>query len=240
MGQESLLSHDRLLANFQTKIHVWFTDKGLLKKAFCHKSYANENSGYEDNERLEFLGDSVLDITITSYLFKHFPHKSEGELTHIKNYLVSEESLAAVATTLNLGQYLLMGTGERKTGGQKKGAILADTMEAFFAAIYLDKGMKTAESFILAHLKPQIELILHNKHNQNFKSLLQELAQKRFQVVPSYTVLKESGPEHAKTFTVEVMVQDGLVARGEGNSKKSAEQVAAKYAFLLIMEDKPC
>jgi ribonuclease-3 len=242
MSKGNSLLHDHLLTIFQEKIHIQFNDKGLLYKAFCHKSFANENPTYKygDNQRLEFLGDSVLDITITSYLFTHFPLKNEGELTQIKNYLVSEESLASVAMDLNLGSYLLVGMGEKNTGGQKKMAVLADTLEALFAALYLDQGLTVAGVFILAQLQPQIDLILQNKHNKNFKSLLQELAQKEFQTVPSYTVLSEHGPEHAKIFSVEVMVNSVLLAKGEGNSKKSAEQAAAKQAFLLITEELKC
>lgn len=240
VSKKNLLPYELLLSDFQKKINKKFNNKGLLNKAFCHKSFANEHPNYTDNQRLEFLGDSVLDLTITAYLFTRFPQKDEGDLTHIKNYLVSEQSLAAVAHTLDLGRYLLMGTGERKTGGSQKAAVLADAMEALFAALYLDQGLAVAEEFIIALLKPQIDLVLSNKHNQNFKSLLQELSQQKFQALPVYTMLSEKGPEHAKIFTVEVTVEPHLVARGEGSNKKNAEQAAAKCAFLLITEDNPC
>jgi len=226
------------LQKFERKAGLRFRDFGLLNLAFCHRSYTNEHQDQnENNEKLEFLGDSILGLVVSDYLFNSLPEKVEGDLARIKSFVVSEESLSELALSLEVDQYLLMGKGEENSGGRLKKAILADTMEAIFGAYYLDNGYKEASRFILSLLIPQIDKVLENRHKRDFKTLLQEYCQKNFKAYPRYRLVKNSGPDHNKTFWIEVMVQDTAYGPGEGKNKKEAEQRAAAKAYLTLNPD---
>ncbi len=223
------------LAAFEETLGVKFQDPALLSLAFCHRSYVNEQKDQGDsNEKLEFLGDSVLGLVVCEYLYQVFPTCTEGGLAKVKSFVVSEESLAEIAFALGIGPLLLVGKGEESSGGRQKKAILADTMEAIFGAYYLDAGFDKARNLILALLIPQIEKVLVNKHKQDYKTLLQEFCQQRFGFPPEYKVVKEKGPDHSKEFWVEVLVQDQSYGPGHGKSKKEAAQEAAGIAYEAL------
>ncbi len=220
------------LAAFEKKASIRFRRYDLLNLAFCHRSYTNEVQGIdENNEKLEFLGDSVLGLVTADYLFNLLTDKVEGDLARIKSFVVSEDSLAEIANKLDVNQYLLIGKGEENSGGRNKKAILADAMEAIFGAYFLDAGFKETSRFILDLLIPQINKVLENKHKRDFKSLLQELSQKEFKSYPKYSVIKKSGPDHNKTFWVEVEVNGATYGPGKGKNKKEAERNAAQSAY---------
>ncbi len=223
------------LQSFEKKAGIRFRRHDLLNLAFCHRSYSNEHQGQDDNnEKLEFLGDSILGLVVSDYLFNTLTDKVEGDMARIKSFVVSEESLSELALPLDVDKYLLMGKGEENSGGRLKKAILADAMEAIFGAYYIDAGFKEASRFILTLLIPQIDKVLHNKHKRDFKTLLQEYCQKNFKTYPRYAVVKNTGPDHNKTFWVEVGVNDATYGPGKGKNKKEAEQMAAKEAFLRL------
>ncbi|MDC7240127.1 MAG: ribonuclease III [Spirochaetales bacterium] len=223
------------LQSFEKKAGIRFRRHDLLNLAFCHRSYSNEHQGVEDNnEKLEFLGDSILGLVVSDYLFNTLPDKVEGDMARIKSFVVSEESLSELALPLGVDKYLLMGKGEENSGGRLKKAILADAMEAIFGAYYIDAGFKEASRFILTLLVPQIDKVLHNKHKRDFKTLLQEYCQKNFKTYPRYTVVKNTGPDHNKTFWVEVSINDTAYGPGKGKNKKEAERMAAKEAYLRL------
>lgn len=223
------------LLSFEKEAGIRFRRHDLLNLAFCHRSYTNEHQEQDDNnEKLEFLGDSILGLVVSDYLFNSLPDKVEGDLARIKSFVVSEESLSELALTLGIDKYLLIGKGEENSGGRLKKAILADAMEAVFGAYYLDVGFKEAARFILTLLIPQINKVLENKHKRDFKTLLQEYCQKNFKNYPKYTVIKNSGPDHNKTFWIEVIVNDAAYGPGKGKNKKEAEQKAAEEAYLRL------
>lgn len=218
---------------FEKRVKLKFKNRQLLNQAFCHSSYVNENAnGLENNERLEFLGDSVLGAAICSYLFTSFPNLREGELARLKSFLVSEESLSQSALRLKLNELLLLGKGEEKNGGKLKKALLADCMEALFGACFLEFGYDKSARFVLAQLKEQINLAKDNKQDRDYKTLLQESCQKKWRETPIYKILSMRGPEHEKIFTAQVFIQGKLVGNGEGKNKKEAERAAAKDAYL--------
>ena len=226
------------LAAFEKKASIRFRRFDLLNLAFCHRSYTNEVQGVEENnEKLEFLGDSVLGLVTAEYLFNLLPQKAEGDLARIKSFVVSEESLAEIALELGVNQFLLIGKGEENSGGRKKKAILADAMEAIFGAYFLDAGFKETTRFILDLLIPQIEKVLENKHKRDYKSLLQEFSQKQYKSYPKYAVVKKSGPDHNRTFWVEVEVDGGTYGPGKGKNKKEAERSAAESAYKRLAEN---
>lgn len=202
------------------------TSLELLNTAFTHSSFANEfkNGSINDNERLEFLGDSVLSLVVSEYLYNNY-EGDEGDFSKIRSFAVSEDSLAEVAVGLHLDKYLLIGKGEELTGGRHKKAILADCMEAVFAAVFLDQGFEVARSFILKHLIPRIE---HS--HRDYKSLLQEFVQKRWKAVPAYNLVRTEGPEHNQVFWYTVCVHGKTYGPQSGHSKKEAEQNAAMLA----------
>ncbi|MDA3959007.1 ribonuclease III [Oceanispirochaeta sp.] len=233
----SLLRKKELLC-FEKKAGIRFRSHGLLNLAFSHRSYTNEHQEQiANNEKLEFLGDSILGLVVSDYLYNTLPEMVEGDLARIKSFVVSEESLAELALPLEVDQYLLMGKGEENSGGRLKKAILADAMEAIFAAYYLDSGFKETTRFILTLLVPQIEKVLNNKHKRDFKTLLQEYCQKTYKIYPRYTVIKNSGPDHNKTFWIEVNINDSIYGPGKGKNKKEAEQKAAEEAYLTLNPD---
>jgi len=216
-----------------------FKNKALLQRALTHRSYLNENPDYplEDNERLEFLGDAVLDFITGEYLYHRFPEMAEGRLTNLRSALVRTETLARFAVKLNLGDFLLLGRGEEDSGGRKRPAILCDAFEAFIGALYLDQGLEAARQFVYAVIDPALQEILASDHDKDAKSRLQEVAQSFCQLTPTYRTVKEEGPDHAKEFTVEAVIGDKVYGRGIGFSKQSAAQAAAQQALQVLEQE---
>jgi len=220
------------LETFQQRIGYQFHDLTLLERALTHKSYANEKGqDLENNERLEFLGDAVIDLIIIDYALKGFPTFSEGELSKLKGALVSETSLAKIARAIGLGQVLRLGKGEERTGGRKKDSLLANSLEAIVAAIYLDCGFEQAYPFIVKLFKDDLEEITIRGGHWDFKSEVQEYIQNRLGSLPSYRVVREEGPDHEKTFEVELLVDGQVYGSGKGRNKKEAEQQAARQVL---------
>lgn len=217
----------------EKEIDITFESKPLLRQVFIHRSFINENKddGLEHNERLEFLGDAVLELVVTEYLYKNFQNP-EGELTNWRSSIVRGEVLSRVASELSLGNLLLLSKGEEKSGGRNRSLILANTFEALIGAIYLDKGYDVSAVFINNYLINLLPEIIEKKLYIDPKSHLQEVSQESFSVTPEYRVMKEAGPDHDKTFTVGVFARNQEIARGEGSSKQRAEQVAAAAAIL--------
>jgi len=219
---------------FEKIANYEFADKGLLKKAFTHRSFVNENKGHgEHNERLEFLGDAVLELVITDFLFKKYPEESEGSLTLYRASLVNTLTLSKVATTLHMNEYLLLSKGESKDEGKARDNILANTVEAVIGALYLDGGYDASRDFILANIAVLIDDIVTNESWIDAKSKFQEKAQEATSITPLYKTIRESGPDHDKKFTVGVYLDIKEVAQGIGNSKQEAEQDAAGNALLV-------
>jgi ribonuclease III len=224
-------------AALETRLGYRFRDRGLLEHALTHKSKAHEDpsGGVMDNESLEFLGDAVLGLVIADALCRTFPQFSEGQKSKIKATLVSTTSLAQVAERLELGDYMILGRGEEKTGGRRKQALLADTYEALIAAIYVDGGLEAARRFIMRELGPGvIEAGRPGYFGPDHKSRLQEALQALGRPLPRYRVAGEVGPEHRKMFHVEVLVAGEVLAQGVGRTKKDAEQEAAQAALLIL------
>ncbi len=213
----------------EQKVGHTFRDKQLLVTALTHTSFANEDRHRgRHNERLEFLGDSVLSVVVSEYLFSHNRQLPEGQLTRIRASLVCESSLFSFAMELGLGQYLRLGKGEEKSGGRTRPAILADAFEALIAAIYLDGGLEQARSFILPYVKAAHDT------QQDYKTRLQEVIQQNPEERVRYELVDQTGPDHDKSFVVEVHLNSNCIGRGTGRSKKAAEQMAAKEALALM------
>ena len=217
----------------EEKIGVNFKDKNLLQQAFTHRSYLNENPslGLEQNERLEFLGDAVLEMAITEYLYKKYPQKTEGEMTALRAALVNAVTLSEAAGELNIGDLMLLSKGETKSLGKARQYILANALEALIGAIYLNGGYEETFDFLEKNLFGKIEEVIEKKLWIDAKSLFQEKAQELESVTPAYKVLAESGPDHEKVFTMGVFLGDELIADGYGASKQEAEQDAARKAL---------
>jgi len=217
------------LADFEQRIGYRFKDKNLLSTALTHSSYANERKASQvpDNERLEFLGDAVLETVVSDYLFRHFPDMPEGELTRFRAGVVCEPVLVKVANELCAGDFLLLGKGEETTGGRERKSILADAFEAVAGAIYLDGGMRRAKSFILKNLTPEIKRMRESFLTIDNKTRLQEIIQRTSRQPVVYVIVGETGPDHDKTFTAEASHSGETLGRGVGRSKKEAEQNAA-------------
>lgn len=226
------------LKALENKIGVEFKNKDLLSQALVHRSYLNENPRFKlgSNERLEFLGDSVLEFITSLLLFRKLPHYSEGNLTNIRSCLVRTSSLAEIAQELSLGKFLLLSKGEEDLGGRKNDTLLANCFEALVGAIYLDQDSKVVEKFLLELLIPRLEQTIKTQRFKDSKSLFQEFIQSREKITPNYTVLKESGPDHKKTFTVGLLVDKKLWTKGTGKSKLEAEEQAAKTALEKTQE----
>ncbi len=218
---------------FEKKIDTTFKNKDLLRTAFTHRSYLNENrkSGMEHNERLEFLGDAVLELIVTEYLYAKYPEKNEGDLTSYRSALVNAVTLAGVAEKLGMNDFLLLSRGETKDTGRARQVILANTIEAFIGALYLDGGYETTKLFVSKHIFKLIDDIVHKKMWLDAKSHFQEKAQEIVGVTPSYITVSAAGPDHDKQFTVAVFLGKEKVAEGEGKSKQEAEQQAAKLGL---------
>ena len=215
-----------------------FRNRALLETAVTHSSYANENraSGIVCNERLEFLGDSVLGVTVADFLYRHFPDMPEGRMTRLRAELVCEQSLHRVALELHLGDYLRLGKGEEHNGGRERASILSDAVEAVIAAMYLDAGMETAAGFIHRCLLDDVRTI-ETPSFTDYKTALQELVQRQTDQVLTYHMIGEAGPDHDKTFQAEVQLNGAPVGTGTGHSKKEAEQAAAKAALEALDEE---
>lgn len=214
---------------------VKFNNPDLLRQAFTHRSYLNEHpeSKLSHNERLEFLGDAVLELIVTDYLFRQFPDQNEGELTAYRAALVNAETLATVAAELNMNDYLLLSRGEQKDTGRARSTILANTFESVLGAIFLDQGYAQAQAFVSQYLFPKTAEIVKRQLWQDPKSLFQEKAQSFANITPAYRVLSEDGPDHDKIFTVGLYLAEDLVAEGVGPSKQRAEQEAAKNGLAI-------
>ena len=223
--------------SLEEKLGYNFKNKNLLLNALTHSSYANESrDGIPSNERLEFLGDSVLSLITAEYLFTHFKKLPEGELTKLRASLVCEKSLCGFSREFDLGSYLRLGKGEEKGGGRERDSILADAFEAVLAAIYLDGGYDTAKKHVLNYILPELEHI-DDEVFKDYKTALQEIIQKNPEESVSYILTGESGPDHDKIFQVEVRLNSNTIGRGAGKSKKQAEQRAAKEALQLMGEE---
>ena len=227
----------KILAAFLKSVEIRFKSLELLNLSFMHRSVSNESNHKFNNERLEFLGDAVLGAVVANLLYQTLGDKNEGELAKVKSVVVSEDILSAVALELRIDTLLLLGKGEELSGGRSKKAILADALEALIGAIYLDSGYENAFDFVSRFINAEIERVLENRHFQDYKSLLQELCQRRFKNYPSYHLVKRTGPEHARVFWVEVSVNNEVFGPAIGNNKKSAEREAAKLAYEALNRD---
>lgn len=215
----------------EKKINYEFKKKEFLNKALVHRSYCINHPELENNERMEFLGDSILGFCVANYLFNTYKDLPEGELTKIRALVVCEQSLFKLAKNIGLGEEILLGRGEEMTNGRERPSILSDAMEAVFAAVYLDGGIKEANRVILALLQEHIVEAVKNRDVKDYKTVLQEITQKEYETAPHYSLLKEEGPDHAKVFTVAVSLNEKQLATGVGKSKKEAEKQAAKSAI---------
>jgi len=221
------------IPDLSTRLGISVQDDLLFETAFTHKSYANERSGVEHNERLEFLGDAVLELATTRFLYKKFPQEPEGKLTKLRSALVSGVSLSEVASRLEFGDFIQLSRGEEASGGRAKDPLLADAFEAVVGAIYLDQGFDAAENFLKKQLFPRLPEVLEKELHLDAKSALQELVQEREDITPHYEVLSEIGPDHAKEFLSGVFVGERKIGEGRGSSKQKAEVDAAKN----VLED---
>lgn len=226
--------HNRCLSQ---ELGIDWKKPGLFQEALTHSSYAYEDKGKKElkhNERLEFLGDAVLELIVSEHLFSKYPAKPEGELTKMRARVVCESSLAKVSRKLNLGRYMFMGKGEERSGGRNRPSILADVFEAVLGALYLDKGLETAREFALREMTGVINGVLSGQYGRDFKTELQELVQQNYTEPVRYKLLRAEGPDHNKTFTVTVSHRGHVLGRGQGHSKKEAEQHAAHMALDLL------
>ena len=225
----------------ETALGLKFKDSSLLQQALVHRSYLNEARalGLESNERLEFLGDAALGLIVSQKLCSDFPHLNEGDLTQLKAALIRWETLARAGERLSLGDYLLLGRGEKLTGGPQRPSNLARAFEAIVGATLLDSGLAKARALVLRCLKPELAQMTAGKVALDSKSRLQQMVQARWQATPTYRTVAAEGPDHAKVFTVEVLVGDRTLGRGQGRSKKEAESKAAQHALRAIDTGEP-
>ena len=224
---------------FEELIGYRYNNIDLLITALTHSSYANEQKPKgehaEYNERLEFLGDSVLSIIVSDYLYKHYPDTPEGDLTRIRASVVCEKTLGKLARDLGLGKFMRLGHGEELSNGRERVSILADAFEALLASIYLDSGSREAvERFLMPRVIPEIKQFVENGKNKDYKTLLQQIVQQEQGEILEYVLVGEEGPDHAKTFTVEARLNSNVIGHGKGKSKREAEQMAAKEALVLF------
>lgn len=219
-------------ARLEKKLGVAWRDPSLLNQALTHSSYTYESrqNGPDSNQRLEFLGDAVLELVISDYLYRQYPDRDEGDLTKLRAAVVCEPSLARVARDLNLGMCMFMGRGEERSGGRERPSILADAFEALLGAVYLDQGLQKSGELAICCLEPVLKDVLEGRSDRDYKTELQEIVQQRGGEV-QYMILQEDGPDHHKVFTAGVYFRGELAGRGSGRSKKDAEQQAAKEAL---------
>lgn len=225
------------LESLQEKIGVRFKDRWLLNRAFIHPSFANERGDtLEDNQRLEFLGDAVLELSVSQYLFERHRELTEGQMTRIRALAVCETSLARISRGLSLGNYLFLGKGEELTGGREKPSILADTFEALVGGIFIERGLPDASAFVIEHLASTIQSAIRGDLSEDYKTTLQETLQRHSPAPVLYEVIDEMGPDHHKVFRVHVLWKNEVLGEGSGNNKKQAEQRAAKMALEKIRQ----
>ncbi len=225
------------LKRLQKTIGLSFDREELLQMALTHKSHVNEceSRRLKDNERLEFLGDAILELVISEYLYRQYPRSPEGQLAKMKGIVVSAPVLAEKSRELKLGDYLFLGRGEDLTGGRRRASILADVFEALIGALYLDQGLEVTREFILQYLGEDVRSAYRGNHIQDYKTGLQELVQARTGELPLYQTVKEDGPDHQKEFTVQVILDERVMGEGRGSTKKEAEQEAAREAFMKLL-----
>ncbi|MCB1118701.1 MAG: ribonuclease III [Chlamydiia bacterium] len=232
-----MTTYEILLQNtseIENKIGYTFKDKEIMALAFVHRSYANENKNVnQHNERLEFLGDSILGLLIAEYLYKQLPTTPEGDLSALRSRLVEASSCVNYMQILGIGDHTLLGKGERMNDGRGRESILADLFEAIIAAIYLDGGYEAAKHFLFHNFSDEIDRIIKTP-NRNWKADLQDYCQKKYQAIPDYTVLSETGPDHSKQFLIAVVIDGQELGRGSGSSKKEAQQEAAADALAKV------
>jgi len=228
------------LSECESAIGIAFKDKSLLQRALTHPSYLNENPDFPlgDNQRLEFLGDAALDLIVGEYLYHRFPEMEEGELPSLRAAVVRMETLARFARQMGLGRYLLLGRGEEESGGREKPSNLCDAFEALVGALYLDQGLAAVKEFVKGFVEPEIRRIREEESAKDAKSRLQEWSQARLQLTPTYRTVAERGPDHAKEFTVEVLIGEEIYGRGMGHSKQAAEEEAAREAMAQIEKER--
>lgn len=225
--------------SLQQSLGVTFKNAGLLQQALIHGSYLNEYPATvsASNERLEFLGDAILGFLVAGKLYRDFPELAEGEMTRIRSFLVRRDTLARIARSLKLGEYLYMGKGEEAGGGRQKPANLAGALEAVIAAVFLDRGLAVARELVLGWLAGEFQEVLAKSRDVDYKSQLQELVQSKYHASPSYRTVQATGPDHDKMFTVEVHIGDRVLGKGSGKSKKVAETEAACHALEQLRSD---
>jgi ribonuclease III len=236
----SHIDEDRIkdLEKFQDSLNIKFNDIELFNTAFAHRSYVNELPiDIENNEKLEFLGDSVLALIVNEYLYKNYPDSAEGQLAKIKSIIVSEQILAAIARKIDLGKYILLGKGEQLYGGAERDTILSDTLEAIFGAYYIDRGLEESRKFILPYILEELEKVDKDDYEKDYKSELQLVIQQKYKSCPVYETVKEEGPDHNKIFYVNVIIEGRRYGMGKGYNKKSAQQKAAKEAMRNFKEE---
>jgi ribonuclease-3 len=228
-----------ILSDFEQVIGITFNDPSLLQRALTHSSYVNENPGLSpvSNERLEFLGDAVLGLIIAGKIYRDCPQYDEGMMTQVRAILVRQETLARIAKTIKVDDFLCFGRGEGTSGGREKPANLAAALEAVIAAVYLDRGMPAAEGLVQRLFAHEIEKAIGRTNVTDYKSGLQEFIQSKYQLIPTYSLIKTEGPEHERTFTVEVRMGDVVLGQGTGHSKKSAEADAARSALGKLVKN---
>jgi ribonuclease-3 len=225
------------IKNLSKKLGVEFNDISLLKRALTHRSYLNENRDVDkNNERLEFLGDAVLELIVSDFLYKKYPDRPEGELTSFRSAIVRTESLADASRELNYGKYLRMAKGEAESGGRDKDYLLANTFEAVLGAIYIDQGYVKCKNLVKRVLIPKIDNIVKNRLDIDSKTKIQELMQEKFKQTPIYEVVNEHGPDHDKEFVVVVKVGKKIIGKGKGSSKQRAEEAAAQEGLKFIQK----
>lgn len=225
------------LDQLQKTIGIEFQDRALLEQALVHRSFLNENPDFalRSNERLEYLGDALLDFVVGEYLYQRYPEMDEGELTGLRAGIINGSGLARLARSMELGRHVYLSRGEDERAGRERLGLLSDVFEALVAAIYLDRGLETARKFVLRLVEPEVERIVEGGLERDHKSRLQEWTQKELGVTPSYRTVMERGPDHAKEFTVEVAIGEEVYGTGQGTSKQAAEQRAAGEALKALL-----
>jgi len=219
----------------EEKLNYKFQNINIIKEALTHPSYnQKKNKGINNFQRLEFLGDSVLDLIVSEYIYYHLPSLSEGKLSKIKSVLVSRKVLAKWANKISLGEFLILGKGEDLTGGRKKTSILADCGEALIGAIYLDGGFQKTSQILLPYIQEELDILIKYNYIEDYKTLLQKVVQKEMNCLPSYRLIEEKGPEHSKIFCIMVEIKNSCYGIGRGNNKKEAEQQAAQDALKRL------
>lgn len=228
------MQREQKLEILEEKLGISFLNKPLLNQSLTHSSYANEN-GVPDNERLEFLGDAVIKIVVSEYLYNKFPTRPEGDLTKIRASVISDDTLADIANKMGLGEYILFSKNEEVSGGSRRKSNSANAFEALIGAVYLDAGLGKIRDFLVDKLKEEIDKVSQAGYIADFKSALQEFAQKRKWELPMYRVIKETGPKHKKVFIIGVKLKGRFLGKGKGANKKEAEQKAAEQALRILM-----